>query len=75
MENRHQIRITVITYAYSALEKNIHDRLMKSCSKLHVIYASEGKRIKGTLFDSAGGSGSIGEKAMEEEKLKQLIQA
>ena len=75
MENRHQIRITVITYAYSALEKGIYNRLMRSRSRLHVTCTLEERRIEGTLFDFAGGSRSIRGGAVEEEKLKRLTQA
>ena len=72
MENRHQIRIMVITYLYSAFEKDIYDRLIKSHLRLHVTYASEGRKIESTLFDSAGGSGSIRKGTVEEKKLKRL---
>ena len=47
---------------------------MKSHLRLHINYTLEKKKIESTLFDSVGSSKSIEKGAIEEEKLKQLIQ-
>lgn len=46
IENQHPIHVTVITYAYSALEKDTCARLMRSRLRLHATYASERRRIE-----------------------------
>lgn len=43
---QHQIRITVITYAHSALEKDIYDQLMRSRFRLLATWAIEEKKIE-----------------------------
>ena len=46
MENRHLIRIVVITYVYSAFEKDICAPLIRRCLKLHLTFALEQRKIE-----------------------------